>query len=78
MKYIELGVGNKWFVRTETELSDGSEYEVKGIVGPIKCLSLYIRVWIRTYVVIVDTKEGLKFLKKNRKGFKFIIGVVSQ
>ncbi|MEK3747390.1 DUF3977 family protein [Paenibacillus sp. FSL E2-8871] len=25
MKYIEFGLGNTWFIRTETELEDGSE-----------------------------------------------------
>lgn len=29
MKYIEFGLGNTWFIRTETELEDGSEFEEK-------------------------------------------------
>ncbi|MEB9851715.1 DUF3977 family protein, partial [Bacillus cereus] len=26
MKYIEIGFGNRWFVRTETENKDGTEF----------------------------------------------------
>ena len=33
MKFIEIGIGNTWLVRTETELEDGTEYEEKGIIG---------------------------------------------
>lgn len=27
MKFIEFGIGNRWLVRTETELKDGTEFE---------------------------------------------------
>jgi hypothetical protein len=77
LKYIEIGIGNSWLVRTETELEDGTEYEEKGIIGPIKFHSLYIRVWIGKSVLIFDLKEGYKRMKKSRKDFKFIFGVVS-
>ncbi len=30
MKYVELGLGNTWFLRTETELEDGTEFGRKG------------------------------------------------
>lgn len=78
MKYIEFGIGNRWFIRTETELSDGTEFEEKGIVRPIKFRSVYLRIWIRMTVVILDTKQGLKITKKNRNDFKFIFGIVSR
>ncbi|WP_112182680.1 DUF3977 family protein [Paraliobacillus zengyii] len=77
MKFIEFGIGNKWLVRTETELEDGTEYEEKGIKGPINFFSLYLRIWIGTTVVILDLKEGIKRQKKNRKAFKAIFGIVS-
>ncbi len=64
-------------MRTETELEDGSEYEEKGIVGPVKFHSLYMRIWIGKNVWIIDLKEGLKKGKKKRNAFKIIIGVVS-
>lgn len=54
MKYIEFGIGNTWLVRTETESEDGTEYEEKGIIGPIKFHSLYIRIWIGKTVFILD------------------------
>ncbi|WP_340009081.1 DUF3977 family protein [Paenibacillus sp. FSL K6-0276] len=64
MKYIEFGLGNTWFIRTETELEDGTEFEEKGIVKPVRFRSLYVRIWIGKTVVIIDLKEGFK---KNRK-----------
>lgn len=78
LKFIEFGIGNTWLVRTETELEDGTEYEEKGIVRPIKFYSLYIRIWISKTVLIFDLKEGFKRIKKKRKDFKVILGVTSR
>lgn len=41
MKYIEIGIGNTWFVRTETENKDGTEFEERGIIN-LFILSLYM------------------------------------
>lgn len=78
MKFIEFGLGNKWILRTETELSDGTEFQERGIVGPIKLQSVYLRVWLGKTVIIIDSKEGYKKSKKNRKEIKIIIGVKSR
>ncbi|MEK4699293.1 DUF3977 family protein [Solibacillus sp. FSL R7-0668] len=78
MKFIEFGIGNRWLVRTETELTDGTEYEEKGIIGPIQFRSAYIRVWIWKTVLILDLKEGIKLKRKNRNMFKVIFGVGSK
>ncbi|WLR42337.1 DUF3977 family protein [Bacillus carboniphilus] len=78
MKYIEIGVGNKWFVRTEIEREDGTEYERKGVVGPIRFRSFYVRVWFGDKVIVFDSLEGIKRIKKERKGLKFLVGVVSE
>ncbi len=77
LKFIEFGIGNTWIIRTETELEDGTEYEEKGIKGPIKFHSLYLRIWIGKTVLIADLKEGFKRQKKNRNQFKVIFGIVS-
>ncbi|WP_417899904.1 DUF3977 family protein [Bacillus haimaensis] len=77
MKYIEFGVGNKWLLRTETELEDGSEYEEKGLIGPIKLQSVYIRVWIGRRVFVLDSSDGLKLARKDRNAVKVVIGMVS-
>ncbi|MEK5279717.1 MULTISPECIES: DUF3977 family protein [Paenibacillus] len=77
MKYIELGLGNTWLIRTETELEDGTEYEEKGIVKPVKFRSLYFRIWIGKTVIILDLKQGLKISKKSRKKLKIIFGITS-
>jgi hypothetical protein len=77
LKFIEFGIGNNWLIRTETELEDGSEFEEKGIIGPIRLHSIYLRIWIGKTVFILDLKEGMKRVKKSRKEFKNILGVVS-
>lgn len=70
MKYIEIGFGNRWFVRTETENKDGTEFEERGII--------YVRMWFRKTCLILDTKEGFKKVKKRRIDYKFIVGIVSR
>ncbi|WP_332262448.1 DUF3977 family protein [Paenibacillus sp. GSMTC-2017] len=64
-------------MRTETELADGTEYEERGILRPIKFYLIYIRIWIRKAVFIVDMKEGFKKMKKNQNEIKMIIGISS-
>ncbi|MGF2616307.1 DUF3977 family protein [Rossellomorea vietnamensis] len=77
MKFIEFGIGNTWIVRTETELEDGTEYEEKGIIRPIKLQSVYLRIWVFKTVIVIDFKERFKKMKKARNAFKFIIGITS-
>ncbi|QSF47751.1 DUF3977 family protein [Paenibacillus tianjinensis] len=77
MKYIEFGIGNRWFVRTETELADGTEFEVKGVAGPIRVHSLYIRCWVGTTVWVFNVRSGFKKIRKGRKTFKLLFGVCS-
>ncbi|MEK4080489.1 DUF3977 family protein [Solibacillus sp. FSL K6-1126] len=38
---------------------------------------MYIRIWIKQNVLIVDLKEGIKLKKKDRNEFKFIFGITS-
>ncbi|MFB9328930.1 DUF3977 family protein [Paenibacillus aurantiacus] len=77
MKYIEIGLGNTWIVRTETELPDGSEREQKGIIRPIIFHSIYLRIWLGNTVMIWDSKEGFKRTRKSRNAFKLILGMTS-
>jgi Protein of unknown function (DUF3977) len=77
LKFIEFGIGNTWFVRTETELNNGTEFEEKGIVLPIKLQSLYLKIWIGKTFVILDSKEGYKRANKNRSYFKLLFGIRS-
>jgi hypothetical protein len=60
MKFIDFGIVNKWLIRTETEWEDGSECEEKGIKGPIKFHSIYLRVWLGKVVFMLGSKGGLK------------------
>lgn len=73
-KYIEIGYGNRWFIRTEVEHPDGTETEIRGIVKLKKLKSIYLRIWIGRKVLIIDSREGIKMTDKIRKCFKFILG----
>lgn len=73
-KYVEIGFGNRWFVRTEIEYPDGSEEECKGIAKPFAVESVYLRIWIGHKVLIWDAKEGIKRMTKGKKRVKCIIG----
>ncbi|MFT9598552.1 DUF3977 family protein [Mesobacillus sp.] len=77
-KYIEIGIGNTWLVRTEFEMENGYEYEKKGIKGPVHFHSAYLRVWFWKSVIIFDSREGLKTMEKKSKKFKLILGIVSK
>lgn len=77
-KYIEFGFGNTWLVRTEFENEDGSEYELKGIVGKINPESIYVRCWIGKTVYILDWKDGVKRINKNRMSLKFLFSIRSK
>ncbi|WNF24682.1 DUF3977 family protein [Mesobacillus jeotgali] len=78
MKFIEAGIGNTWAVRTEIEIENGIEYEVRGIQGPILFHSVYIRLWFRKTVIILDSREGFKKVHKNHRNFKLLLGIVSK
>ncbi|GKV57933.1 hypothetical protein NCCP2222_38800 [Sporosarcina sp. NCCP-2222] len=77
MKFIEFGIGNKWLIRTEKELCDGTEVEEKGITSPIHIESIYVRVWLWKKVMIVDSEEGIKVGRKNKAKVKIILGIKS-
>ncbi|WP_223066340.1 DUF3977 family protein [Paenibacillus caui] len=73
-KYIEVGYGNRWLIRTEIENPDGTEAEFKGIIKPFKLESIYLRVWIGYKVLVIDMKDGIKINRKQRKCIKLILG----
>lgn len=64
MKYIEIGIGNRWFVRTETENKDGTEFEERGIIKPIYFESLYVRIWFRKTCFILIRKRVLRKIRR--------------
>ena len=63
--------------KTEIELTNDYEFEVKGILGGIRFKSLYFRIWIGKKVFIFDTEEGFKTKVKNKNKFKMIFGIKS-
>lgn len=74
-KYIEIGIGNRWFVRTEIEQGDGTETEQKGMALPIQVKSAYLRLWVWKTVFILDARRGFQITRKDRRKFKFVIGI---
>ncbi len=73
-KYVEIGLGNRWLVRTETEYPDGTEEECRGFAQPFTMESFYVRIWIGRRVLIWDSKEGMKRAAKATRRFKCVIG----
>lgn len=76
-KYIEIGFGNRWFIRTEFEDGSGHEWETRGVVGPIRLQSVYWRMWLGPQVYIMDSRTGFKCQYKDKQRFKLIFGIVS-
>ena len=76
MLYAECGMGNAHFLSTEVE-QDGPEFRVKGWFVE-KPISIYIRVWVKKVVVIVDSREGIKITRKSKNHLKLLVGVKSQ
>lgn len=76
MIYAEFGIGNASFFSTEIEEND-EEYRIEGWRVE-KVISLYVRIWINKKVIIIDSKEGIKFGNKMRKSFKILIGIKSK
>lgn len=74
-KYLEIGFGNRWFMRTEFEDDDGTEHEVKGWVRPIVPQSIYLRIWIGYRVFIWDSEEGVKRQNKAKRAIKWLVGL---
>jgi len=73
-KFREIGIGNRWFIRTEFELEDGTESEVKGFTKPFTLRSVYFRTWIGKKVMIIDTKDGIKLMSKTENKLKIVLG----
>jgi hypothetical protein len=74
-KYIEIGFGNTWFVRSEIEDEDGTETEHRGIVHLKKFVGVYVRVWLGRTVFIVSSNDGFKKMRKSRRAFKILFGI---
>ncbi|WJH36603.1 DUF3977 family protein [Paenibacillus sp. CC-CFT747] len=75
-KYMEIGFGNRWFLRTELEEEDGTEREIKGIHRPFRVKSVYVTIWVGKTVLILDSKEGIRITKKPENRLKAVIGFV--
>ncbi|WP_233532168.1 DUF3977 family protein [Paenibacillus alkalitolerans] len=73
-KYIEIGFGNTWFIRSELEDEDGTETEVKGFINPFELKSIYLRIWIGKKVLIIDSRDVIKISTKDKKKIKIIVG----
>jgi hypothetical protein len=74
-QYVEMGIGNTWWVRTEVEYPDGTENEVMGIRRFRRIDGIYFRFWMGKTVWIFSSNEGLKRTKKHRQAFKIVFGI---
>ncbi len=74
-QYVEIGIGNTWWVRTEVEHPDGTENEVRGIRPFSRVYGIYFRCWMGKTVWILSSNEGLKMMNKNRRAFKLVFGI---
>jgi len=74
-KYVEIGFGNTWLVRTEIEDENGEETERRGIAHLNKIYGVYLRVWLGHTVLIWSSNEGFKKMRKSRNAFKFLFGI---
>jgi len=77
MIYTEIGFGNSSFVSTEIE-TNNNEYRIDRSYIGSKFISLYVRIWIKSLVVIIDTRDGIKIKHKPTKNFKILCGLVSE
>lgn len=74
-QYVEIGIGNTWWVRTEVEHPDGTEDEVRGIRRFHRVEGIYFRFWMGTTVWIFSSNEGWTRTTKNRQAFKIVFGI---
>ena len=72
--FAEIGFGNESFLSTEIEKGK-EEYRIKGFVKPKKVDDVYFRLWILKRVLIISTKDKIKFKKKPKNRFKVIFGI---
>lgn len=72
--YAEMGIGNETFLSTEIE-EGGHERRIKGFHLPKKITDVYVRIWVGKRVMIVSTKDGVKFVRKEKQGLKILVGV---
>jgi hypothetical protein len=77
-KYVECGLGNRWFVRTETEYDDGSEIECRGISSLTRLEAVYVRCCVGTTVLILSSRDGFQRKRKSRNAFKFVVGIAGE
>lgn len=77
-KYVEIGFGNTWFIRTEIEDENGEETEHRGFGHLTKVDGVYLRVWVGQEVNIWSSNEGFTKMRKNRNAFKFLFGIAGE
>lgn len=73
MIYSEIGTIG---LSTEIE-TDSHEWRVPGLHPTGRFVSIYVRIWIRRTVIILDSKEGLKIKRKDRNRVLAVLGMVT-
>jgi hypothetical protein len=71
--FTEFGIGNGSFASTEIEFADGTEKRFNSSCFFTDFCHPYIRIWIGTRVVVIDS-SGVAIKIKPRSAFKILIG----
>lgn len=71
--YTEIGWGNPHFISTELEYRE-HEKRRAGCV-PMRVTDVYCRLWLGRNVHILSWCDGYKVTHKNRRRFKFVLGI---
>jgi hypothetical protein len=72
--YSEIGFGNETFLSTEIE-EGTSEYRVPKFLIPKKILGVYLRFWVGRRVLILSSKNGIVWQRKEKTKFKILFGI---
>lgn len=71
--FTEIGYGNRHIISTEIEKGQ-QEKRVCGFVR-MHITGVYLRVWIGYKVYILSSDNGFETRTKNRRAFKFLLGI---
>ena len=72
--FAELGYGNPSFFSTEIEKAE-QEKRVSRFVIPPKIEGVYFRFWVGKRVLVLATKNGFSWKKKDRVKLKILFGL---
>lgn len=70
----EIGIGNEWFLTTHFKLH-GSEMKINQFFIPTRIDSVFLKLQIFRYHLMLDFFNGIIVTKKSKHSFKVIFGL---